>query len=429
MKKLFLFTLIICMLASSLTAFAYGVTIDGISCDCDMLFQSGTVYLSVEEVSAALGKSTNWDEKTQTVFVNGIYLFPKKGEKITVYVDGEKKIEGEGIIMDGKTYLPAHIVAAALGYTASWDDATGTVSLTGTTAENGNASVEEGKSYAIINKSTGYALTVSDGGLTTAKYTAAESQEFKFIKTEFDGYYHIRSVSSGKNLDVNGHGTTAGVSIILWDQGTEDNQKFAVEAVPGGVIIYSRNRNLPIEPSGSGIIQNTKTLSINQKWEIIEFGKEYVKKDVSAGAPLVVTTIPEKPVKEEPKVINYVFSSGNLTLTDTNGLNVTESESISQSEMWTLNEVSEGVYIITNAATGKSIDVNARSLEEGGSIITYSTNSDANQRWILEAEGDGTYLIKSVHSSLYLTISSDNTLIQASKNTSLSQKWTVTPLN
>lgn len=429
MKKLFLFTLIICLAFSSLTAFAYGVTIDGLNTDCDMLFQSGTVYLSVEEVAAALGKNTHRDERTQTVFVNGIYLFPKKGETTTVYVDGEKKVEGEAVIQNTKTYLPAHIVAAALGYKATWNDSTATVSLTGTSPAAGNTNVEASKTYAIINKSTGKAITASADGLTVADYTASAEQEFKFIQTQFEGYYHIQSVFSGKNLDVNAHGTTAGVSIILWEQGTEDNQKFALEAVPGGVIIYSRNRNLPLEPSGSGIIQNTKTLSTNQKWEIIEFGTKYTQEEVVLGKPLVVTTIPQKPEKEEPKEVHYVLSMGNNTLSDINGLTTTNSGNITDNEKWTLNAIASEVYIITNLATNRSLDVSARSLEEGGSIITYSTNSDANQRWILESQGDGTYLIKSVHSALYLTLSEDGTLIQAGKNSALKQSWALITAN
>lgn len=427
MKKLCLFTLIMCLLLSSVTALAYGVTVDGLYTDCSMEFEKGTVYLCVEEVARTMGKTSHWDEKTQTVFVNGIYLFPKKGENITIYVDGEKKIEGEGMIINGKTYLPAHIVAAAFDLTATWDDKNGEVRLTSSTPSLGSTDVDENLTYAIINKSTGEALSVVDGALTTLAYTKEANQQFKFIKTEFEGYYHIQSTQEKKNLDVNAHGTTAGVSIILWEQGAEDNQKFALEAVGGGTLIYSRNRNLPIEPSGGGIIQNTRTLSSNQKWEIIPFGSAYSPKAVSLGEPLKVTTVPEKPQTEEERVSYYTFEIDNKALADSGGLTVISDKG--DSTRWILNEISKDVYVITNLATNKSIDVSARSLNEGGSIITYSTNSDANQRWILEKQSDGAYLIKSVHSSLYLTISEDGSMVQMAKDSALKQSWTVTVTN
>ncbi|MGM9551063.1 MAG: RICIN domain-containing protein [Clostridia bacterium] len=424
MKRICLIT-VICLLLSCVTASAYGVKIDNLYTDCNMEFSNNTVYLSVEEVAEEMGKVSHWDEKTQTLFVGGIYLFPKKGEKITVYVDGEKKIQGEGFILDNKTYLPAHIVAAAFDLTASYDSEKGEVMLTSNILANKGEDIKEDKTYAIINKATGEALSVSDGNLTTEKYTKSETQQFKFIKTQFDGYYHIQSVFSGKNLDVNAHGTTAGVSIILWDMGTEDNQKFMVEYVPGGALIYSRNRNLPIEPYNTGIIQNTRTLSNNQKWEIIEFGTDYKKEEAILGEELVVTKIPEKPVTEEEKETYSIFTIGDKSLTDQGSLKMGENV-VSDNTMWTLEEVTKDVYVITNRATGKSLDVNARSLEEGGSIITYTTNRDANQKWILEAQGDGTYMIKSVHSSLYLTVKDDGSLMQMGKNDNLSQKWTIT---
>lgn len=425
MKKLFLLTLVICLAFSSVTAFAYGVTIDLAETDCDMIFLSDTVYLSVEDIASALGKNTHWDERTQSIFANGIYLFPKKGDGVTVYVDGEKKIEGKAVLQDGKTYLPAHVTAAAFELSAAWDDALGTVLLTTASPSSAGFTVDTQKTYAIINKASGKALSAPETGLTAEDYAKTAYQEFRFIETEFEGYYHIQSVASGKNLDVNSHGTTPGVSIITWETGTGDNQKFTVETVPGGTLISARSCHLPIEPSGSGIIQNTRTLSSNQKWDIIQFGTDYVKKEITPGEKLVVTTIPQKPEKLVEKETYRVFSIGEQTLTDTQGLSLTEEEATA-SEMWTLTEISADVYVITNLATGKSLDVSARSLDEGGSIITYSTNSDANQRWILEAASDGTYLIKSVHSSLYLTIGEDGALIQMGQNSDLKQKWTVT---
>ena len=76
-----------------------------------------------------------------------------------------------------------------------------------------------------------------------------------------------------------------------------------------------------------------------------------------------------------------------------------------------------------------NLDVNGQSLTPGDPIITWYAGTDPNQRWILEKQGDDTYLIKSVHSGLYLTINSNNMLVQDYKNSSYKQSWTMTATN
>ena len=76
-----------------------------------------------------------------------------------------------------------------------------------------------------------------------------------------------------------------------------------------------------------------------------------------------------------------------------------------------------------------NLDVSGQSLNAGDPIITWYAGPDPNQRWILEEQSDGTYLIKSVHSSLYLTIDQNNSIIQSYRNASMKQGWTLTPTN
>ncbi len=426
MKK-FISVLLCVFLLLSISVHAVNLEVEGVTVDSDMIFSDSTAYVPLSSVAEALGVRYSFDEKTQSAFVNGINLFPQEGEEIKVYIDGEKytpagNMADSVLVRNGMVYLPAHMAAEAVGMEAKWYADTATLVFTKKLLPVADTVVEENKTYAIVNLDTHQALTAGDNSLSVQDYTKNANQEFKFIKTEFDGYYHIQSVLTGKNIDVNNHGTTPGVSIITWDMGTGDNQKFTLENVSGGTLISARSCHLPIEPKGDGVIQNTKTVSDKQKWVIIPFGNDFNQTSSSA-VKLEINYTPPK-TEEKSEAPYRTFSIGDIYLSDIDGLKALANDN-SDSFKWTLIEYSEGVYVIENITTQKSVDVSARSLVAGDPIITWQTSRDTNQRWIFEKNGDGTYYIKSVHSALYLTLTDDNRLVQEAKNNSLKQRWTV----
>lgn len=428
MKK-FISIFLCVFLLTGISAGAVKLEINGTSIDCDMIFQDNTAYVPLASVAEAMGVRYDFDAKSQSAFINGINLFPEKGEGITVYTDGKKytptDLASAFIVRNGMVYLPAHLASEAVGMSAKWYTDTATLVFTKKEQPVATVVIDENKTYAIVNCETNEALTAGDNSLSVKAYISENTQEFKFVKTEFDGYYHIQSVLTGKNLDVNSHGTTPGVSIITWDMGTGDNQKFTVENVAGGSLISARSCHLPIEVKGEGVIQNTKTLADKQKWHIVEFGTT-VKTNAEPAAKIDIVYTP--PVGEETaeNAPYRTFSIGGDYLTDADGLKALANDS-SDSFKWTLIEYSEDVYVIENIVTQKSVDVNARSLVAGASIITWQTSKDTNQRWILEQNGDGSFYIKSIHSSLYLTLTDEGTLIQQAKDTALKQRWTISP--
>ncbi|MBR5535300.1 MAG: RICIN domain-containing protein [Clostridia bacterium] len=427
MKKII--SLILCvMLLSGVSATAVNLEIDGNGTEADMVFKDGTAYVPLVSVAEAMGTRYSFDKKTQSAFVNGINLFPKEDGNIKVYVNGKLYPNTQdAFVRSGSVYLPAHLAADATGMDAKWYADTATLVFSKKTMPLAAFTPQEGKSYAIINLDTKTALTAGENSLSHTDYTKTENQSFRFIKTEFDGCYHIQSVQTGKNLDVNAHGTTPGVSIITWEMGTGDNQKFFVENAPGGTLISARSCHLPIEvkPDG-GIMQNTKTLSDSQKWVIIPFGEDYTS----------VTSVPQRmditytpPVEDDALKLPFrTFSIGDMYLSDIDGLKAMANDN-SDSFKWKLAEYSKDVYVIENVTTQKSLDVNARALTQGASIITWQTSRDTNQRWILEKNGDGSCYIKSVHSGLYLTLTEEGALIQQVKDAALKQRWTVTGTN
>ena len=206
--------------------------------------------------------------------------------------------------------------------------------------------------------------------------------------------------------------------------GTGDNQKFTVENVEGGSLISARSCHLPIEVKAEGVIQNTKTLADKQKWHIIEFGT-VVNKNTEIATKLEINYTPTE--EEIAETAPYrTLSIGDLFLTDADGLKPMASDD-SDSFKWTLIECDEDVYVIENVVTKKSLDVNAGSLAAGASIIAWPTSKNANQRWILEQNGDGSFYLKSVHSALYITLTDEGTLVQQPKDSAFKQRWTLTP--
>ncbi len=424
MKK-FLSVFLCIFLLTGISAAAVNLEINGAHVDSDMLFQDSTAYVPLTSVAEAMNVRYSFDQKTQTAFINGINLFPEKGEGVTVYVNGKKYTPSDPtspvIVRGGVVYLAAHLASEAVGMEAKWYSETATLVFTKEEAPVATTVIDESKTYAIVNRETGEALTAGENSLSPQAHTNDKAQEFKFIKTEFDGYYHIQSVLTGKNLDVNAHGTTPGVTIITWDMGTGDNQKFMVENVSGGTLIAARSCHLPIEVAAGKIIQNTRTLADKQKWQIVEFGTS-AKTEQKAATKLEIIYTP--PVDNEKDAPYRTLSIDGSALTDSEGLKALPDDS-TDSFKWSLVEYSEDIYVIENLATQKSLDVNARSLEAGASIITWQTSKDTNQRWILEQNGDGTFYIKSIHSSLYLTLTDEGTLVQENKDTSLKQRWTL----
>ncbi len=429
MKKFLSFILMLSLLLTSLPALAVNMEVDGVTIDSDMLFEDSTAYVPLSSMAQALGVRYSFDEKSQSAFVNGINLFPEKGDGVTIYVDGKKYTPSDaGVkIVNGTVYLPAHLMGEAFTKDVKWYKDTATLVFTKKVAPTPNTVIDPNKTYAIINAATGTALSAGENSLSNLPFTKAESQKFTFVPTEFAGYYHIKSSLTGKNFDVYNHGTAPGVSIITWEQGTGDNQKFTIEDVPGGTLISARSCHLPIEPYGEGVLQNARSGKDNQKWMIVEFNSYKEPQKKKSEKIEIIYTPPVKEVSKEDAPYR-TLSIGDVYLSASDGLKGLNPNG-SATQKWELIEFSEDVFVIENPETKKSADVNARSLEKGASIILYQTSKATNQRWIFEKNGDGTYYIKSVHSNLYLTLTDDNTLIQEEKNTALKQRWTMDYVN
>ncbi|MBQ3111077.1 MAG: RICIN domain-containing protein [Clostridia bacterium] len=89
---------------------------------------------------------------------------------------------------------------------------------------------------------------------------------------------------------------------------------------------------------------------------------------------------------------------------------------------WRFKAFLGGSYSFVNGEF--AADVNSASMDEGVSIIQWTSTGANNQRWILENAENG-YYIKSAFSNLYLT-EKDGAITQEAKNEELNQVWKLT---
>ena len=142
----------------------------------------------------------------------------------------------------------------------------------------------------------------------------------------------------------------------------------------------------------------------------------------------VTITSEKEEIGNKYYVITNVGTGKKLAAVDFNRENnaqlVTVECEINEDVTWRLGKMGEMTFNLSNAASGKSIDVPAASQEVGKNLIMYTSNGNSNQSWIFKEVEDGVYTIKVKHSNLYMDASGD-VLVQAEKSDSDYQKWTL----
>jgi hypothetical protein len=75
----------------------------------------------------------------------------------------------------------------------------------------------------------------------------------------------------------------------------------------------------------------------------------------------------------------------------------------------------------------KAIDCPNGQVDDNLAMVQWSRNRDTNQRWVMEQQTDGSYLIQNAASGKYLDGASNSTngasLIQWSRNGQSQQRW------
>lgn len=131
MRKIFILLLFV-LLIFAVKSYAYDyeipvcITFNGeyVDFDDEPKLIDGTTYLPVRFFCEALDASVSWNNKTNTVSI-------KSGENNIVFSIGSStafindnpvKINGEAMIINGKTYLPVRFIVESFGGKVSWEN-------------------------------------------------------------------------------------------------------------------------------------------------------------------------------------------------------------------------------------------------------------------------------------------------------------------
>lgn len=418
MKKLVLFLSLILVLSVGLTAFGADISVilNGTPIDTrdeggtpvPPFAESGTTYVPVRAIATALNLNVAWDGITGTVFIGDRgEAQPELGEKINIYINGEKFIprDADGdevapVVKEGTTYLPVRAIAQAFGKKVDWDGAASSVLIKDA------STVDTEKTYKIAAQGTQSAVTPdyngSGSGLSVDVFTGALGQIWRFEPVEGqDGFYFIVNAESGCAMDVNGQSRKPGATILQYNKGDGDNQKFMlVQQADGSYKIYSKNSMLPFENSAGVIRQAADRDSSVQNW-VIEEAAAVAQREYPPAYKKIV-------VKGSDTALTYSADANALGSSAYTG---------ADTQKWLFVATAEGYYAINTKNGGKSIDVANNSTAEGDPLITYASSTDNNQRWILEKQDGGGYKLRSLHSDLYMAVAADGGAVQTAAGT------------
>ncbi len=118
-----------------------------------------------------------------------------------------------------------------------------------------------------------------------------------------------------------------------------------------------------------------------------------------------------------------------------NGANVLQyTDQGNANQKWYLIPTGDGYYTIKNAYTEKMVDVSGKSKDNGGDVIQYQSNGGTNQQWKIEATDNGYYRLINRNSGLALDVSGKSTadngdVIQWAYNGGANQQWKIEATN
>ena len=277
------------------------------------------------------------------------------------------------------------------------------------------AIVDEGDgSYTLVSKLSGRVLDVeyadarSGARIQTYFATGGANQRFVFVEASSsplsEGVFNIEpSELPGKRLDVDGCSDADGARVLLWDATTGFNQKFEVEDVGESVYAFrSLCSGKYISVSNGRIIQSS-LLAAGSRW----------KATVCLGGVSL---------ENEHTGLFLSVSSGSVSLTEPSGLG---SQVFS---FYPTKTVDSGVYFVSSATGGRVLDVASR--RDGQEVTLWSQNGGGNQKWAIESQEDGWFVVRNCRTKKVLDASGktdSGPVVQWRSNGGSHQRWRAIP--
>ncbi|WP_435363615.1 RICIN domain-containing protein [Haloarchaeobius sp. DYHT-AS-18] len=261
--------------------------------------------------------------------------------------------------------------------------------------------------YKIINVRSGKALDVADfaddngSNIHTWDYHGGENQKWK-VEYQGDGKYSLIAQHSGKVADVAGFSTDRGGNIHQWEWNGNDaeNQKWEIHPQDSGDYRIVNEHSgmvmqVPVNSTENG--ENVEQMDwfdyANQRWRIRPTGKKSVQEG-------------------EYKIVNV--KSGKVldieNLSDDNGANLHQMEySGGANQRWQVDYLGDSQYRFVAKHSDKVFDVKDESKDNGKTIHQWEWEDDANQKWYIDPLGDDEFRIRNVNSNKVVDVEGAST--------------------
>jgi hypothetical protein len=138
--------------------------------------------------------------------------------------------------------------------------------------------IVSGEAYVLRSVNSGKALDVefasTEDGANVQQYGYAGGENQQWVVTDLDnGYYKLEAVHSGKALDVEGASTSDGANVHQWEYVGGENQQWAIEENSDGtyrLLARHSGKALDVEGAstsdGANVHQWEYVGGENQKW-------------------------------------------------------------------------------------------------------------------------------------------------------------------
>ena len=304
---------------------------------------------------------------------------------------------------------------------------------------------KSGDCYVICSAASGLALDVYGGktasGTNVQVYTdnGTDAQRFSLVSDTVlseslaieasgcrigNGIYLLAScVADGMVIDIYGGSKANGANVQIYSSNGSLAQKFEISYVGNGLYtIQSAGSGKYLDAKDGGTSNGTNVQQYQgngsraQLWYFVPIDDDgmYTIKNAKTGLALDV----------------YGGRTANGTNVQLYKANGTEAQCF-HVDFTPLLE--DGTYTFASCLTGSSLlvlDVNGGSTASGANVQGYKYNSTDAQRWTIEYQGDGTYVIKNAKSGMALDVSGGSSAYGANvqqyrPNGTDAQRWVI----
>ena len=263
-------------------------------------------------------------------------------------------------------------------------------------------------------------VTVGDDGELSLFHAQGSSNQRFSLESAGSGAYRVKSESTGQYLSVEGDKAQSGSSVIQAAYAQDNRQLWHIRVADSGFYIQSALGNWVLDLSNGSTADGTSVrIWAPNKSDAQRF---------TFGSPSTVETDKAFVIKS---VLNphLVMDINGGSSDDRARLQIYTANN-SQAQMFTFNQVGNGLYEIVNVNSGKPFEAQGGSVSNGGAISQYSSNGTNAQHWSVIDYGNGEYSFINAKSGKAIDVPSANGVSGSALqiytyNGSDAQKWTL----